>query len=248
MWVFDANYDYVFILIATAMIVTACHRWCVPNRQPWSTKCTWTNRCDGCSACAGECDYVCCCRSFKQRDFIPLDFTNGQMFVKQIVLFAYTPHTEISMVLHLWWHGESNMCYKFLVLIPKISFRYNNGYHCFPKTRWPLKSVFVLLLLPALTPSSSWFSQRVINGAFRIVNRGPQNANGQIGATVAPLVPVSSYISTATTTFLLIAIFHSCLHKWHADLTPPVNPGQWRSLIIFSVCTNMIVFNDCYSV
>ena len=36
------------------MIVTACNKWCLPNRQPWSTKCKWAKMCDGCSPCSSK--------------------------------------------------------------------------------------------------------------------------------------------------------------------------------------------------
>ena len=41
--------------------VKACKDWCLSNSQPWSRKCTWSDRCDGCPVCSGMVLVDCAC-------------------------------------------------------------------------------------------------------------------------------------------------------------------------------------------
>ena len=47
------------IMPPTSVTTTAvCKKWCNAHSQPWSMKCKWSNRCDGCLPCSGECCLV----------------------------------------------------------------------------------------------------------------------------------------------------------------------------------------------
>ena len=42
------------------VIVTVCERWCAVNGNVWTKKCKWSQTCDGCPECSGECSTVIC--------------------------------------------------------------------------------------------------------------------------------------------------------------------------------------------
>ena len=42
----------------------ACKDWCLSNSQPWSIKCTWSDRCAGCPYCSGMALVDCACDLF----------------------------------------------------------------------------------------------------------------------------------------------------------------------------------------
>ena len=46
----------VFVALETVLYVCVeCRGWCRSHFQPWRVKCTWSQRCDGCSQCSGVC-------------------------------------------------------------------------------------------------------------------------------------------------------------------------------------------------